>query len=142
VYERSSNQHRILAEAIVASFALKKPTPVIKISRDSAQLYLYIPESDVLLEGAPIYLVTEDELNLSGVLFLWLILNYNTFKEDLSRTIKCGMPVSNFKTLVGDKLDLYERSVHLGGCKRKSAKKLQTLDYFYKLESAINFSVK
>ncbi|XP_060601676.1 uncharacterized protein LOC132754940, partial [Ruditapes philippinarum] len=101
---RISHQRQILAESIVTSFAIKRPAPLISISRNQIQLFMYIPDSDILLEGAPVILTVDNQFQLKAVLFVWLLLNYNVFKEDLSKTIRSGMPVSNFKTLVGDKL--------------------------------------
>jgi hypothetical protein len=106
---------------------------------------MYIPEADILLEGAPFFLVLGNKLMLTGVLFLWLILNYNCFKEDLSTTIRSGMQVSNFKTLMGDKLEVYETSASLRGCKRKYSDYVQARDFFsiFKAEKAVcNFSEK
>ena len=139
---QSSSHHQILAKTIVSSFALKKPAPLISVSRNRIQLFMYIPESDILLEGAPVLLTLDNKLQLQAILFIWLLLNYNVFKEDLSKTIRRGMPVSNFKILVGDKLDIYETSIHFGGCKERCDKESETLEFFYSLGSEGNFSEK
>ena len=129
----SSSQEQIFAEAIVASFAMKAPAPLIAISRKEVQLYLYIPENDILLEGAPFTLTEQFDngsLDINGILALWLILNYHSFNEDLDNSVDSStMPKSYFKELTGDKLTVYETDVRFHGCMPVSNKRKSVTDY-------------
>ncbi|XP_069133075.1 uncharacterized protein [Argopecten irradians] len=128
-------KHQMLSQAIVFSFLQKARhpdskhflIPCIGMSAKQMIVYLYDSKYDVLLQSRAISLTDGNEVNYTGLIVLWLVLNYQNLGSGLSEYCVKNMSKAAFlKGADSETENIYKERLPVGDVHGRSM--CETLD--------------